>query len=128
MRWMAAWIAGVGLGCGEPCPTGSFEESNYCVGGCPELADLSEGCIGSHTQQICRLGSREVIVTGGNDAVRMYFDPEAGTMLAVQQLDPPQREVAEVASCEASEWFGEDLTGCTLQGEPETVPCDGLDE
>ncbi len=129
MRATITWGCLAALGCGQPCPTRPLAESSYCSDdGCTRLSELSMGCIGSHTEQECDVGGATFVVTGGDDAARLYFDPDRGTLVAVQELDPLQREVADVASCEASTWFGEDLTGCTLAGDATTVPCDGITE
>ena len=61
------------LACGEPCPTEPLSASAWCGddgAACPALADLSRGCIGSHTAQDCVVGGTTYTVTGGDDAAR----------------------------------------------------------
>ena len=119
-------LAGVALivaACGgPPCPVSDLADAAYCGGGaCVELASLSEGCIGSHTEQACKLGSDTYVLVASDDEVHLYFDQD-GHLVAERQLGEGDGDVC------ADAWYGLDLSGCEPEGEPETVPCTGQGE
>ncbi|MCB9680628.1 MAG: hypothetical protein H6733_04080 [Alphaproteobacteria bacterium] len=122
---LCATLLGITLASGcpspflSPCLAGPLSESHFCGDdgvSCGTLADQSKGCMGSHTEQTCQLGPVPYVVVGGDDASTLFFGPE-GALAAV-------RRVGEGTDTCEDAWFGLDLTGCQLVGEPERVPCD----
>jgi hypothetical protein len=97
------------------CPEAPLADSNECGddGECPRLEELSQGCLGSHTEQRCTLCGFEFTRADRGDFVDAYFDAD-GRLVAVQVRGEEQR------SCG---WFGADLSGCVALGEVERVPC-----
>ncbi len=119
MRWLVLFA----VGCVETeeagCPIGTLAESQYCGDdgvSCGTLDARSQGCIGSHTEQVCELDGQQWTKVGGDDAADLYYDGNA--LAAVRRVD-------EGASDECPDaWFGLDLSACALQGEPVTVYCE----
>lgn len=125
-------VAGSVSGCGVQAATcgdatcgvvGALEESDFCGDGnggtdCPELAQLSQGCMGSHTEQDCTACGRTFVKVGGDDAADRYF--EGQMLVAVRRNDQP------VGTCDVS-WYGLDLTDCVATGAVRRVDCDGDD-
>lgn len=104
----------------SPCLAGALAESSYCGDGgedCIALAELSQGCIGSHTEQPCTSGSVAYTRTGGDDAATLFFATD-GALAAVRRVG------AGTGAC-ADAWFGLDLSDCEATGAEVVVPCDG---
>jgi len=123
MRLLVALSALVALACSEaegPCGAGScpareLVDSNYCPDGeCVRLEQLSQGCIGSHTEQPCSLCGVVFTRVGGDDAATLYFE-ESGSLAAVR--------VSAEATGVCGGWYGTDLSACVDVGEPERVGC-----
>jgi hypothetical protein len=118
------WLAA--LSCSDPelpaciqpgCEAGSLVDSDYCPDGeCVRLEALSQGCIGSHTEQPCEFCGRPFVRVGGDDAAELFFE-QNGLLAAVHRLG------AGSARCDA--WYGIELAGCNPTGQSVTVPCDG---
>lgn len=99
------------------CRPSALSRSGYCGDGgteCITLASLSQGCIGSHTEQTCTLYNQSFTKVGGDDAADLYFDPD-GVLHAVHRLE-------DVRNC--PDWYGLNLSGCVPTGEPITVSCE----
>jgi hypothetical protein len=122
MRWVCLFVVGCTGDEGGACPAGELSESAYCGddGGCITLDSLSEGCIGSHTEQPCEQGDESFTKVGGDDAADLFFD--GNTMAAVRQIGEGSSETCPDA------WFGLDLSDCTPVGEPVSVPCESQGE
>jgi hypothetical protein len=135
LQWMiqrqrlAGLVAACALGacsdppgpCGAgPCSAGDLADSDYCPGGeCARLEELSQGCLGSHTEQPCTLCGFEFIQIGGNDDADLYYDRN-GRLAAVRRTS--------AASAACAGWYGADLSGCVATSEPVTVPCESSPE
>jgi hypothetical protein len=107
--------------CGSgPCEAGALAESGECGddGVCPRLEELSQGCLGSHTEQRCTLCGLEFTRADRGDFVDAYFDAD-GRLAAVQVRGEQAR------SCG---WFGADLSGCLASEEARRVSCDNAPE
>lgn len=117
---LALLLAACGAQTTSPCLAGALSESSYCGDSgedCIALADLSQGCIGSHTEQPCTSGSVAYTRTGGDDAATLFFATD-GTLAAVRRVG------AGDGTCEDA-WFGLDLSDCEATGDEVVVPCDG---
>lgn len=111
---------GAGANCaGGDCPVRALTENPWCGGDCPALPQLSQGCLGSHTEQDCTFCGETYVRVGGNDAVTLYYRP-GGTIAAVAERG------LDLACDEA--WYGLDLSTCVDQGERRTVLCEGQGE
>jgi hypothetical protein len=118
MRWL--WLCTIGCtgGAGD-CPVGDLSESHYCGddgNSCAPLDSLSQGCIGSHTEQSCERGDGAWTLVGGDSFVERFY--EGNTMVAVRRIGEGSSDTCPDA------WFGLDLSDCTPVGEPVTVECD----
>jgi hypothetical protein len=112
--------SGVGENCaGGECPVQALADNPWCGADCPALADLSRGCIGSHTEQDCTFCGETYVRIGRNDGATLYYRP-TGEVAAVAErgLD---------AACDET-WSGLDLSTCVDQGEPREVLCEGQGE
>src|SRR5688500_15715149 len=87
MRWWWLLAVGcVGQG-GGSCPVGDLADSHYCGDdgvSCATLDSLSQGCMGSHTEQICELDGEEWTLVGGDDAADLFYD--GNTLAAVRRV------------------------------------------
>jgi hypothetical protein len=113
------------LACGDDatsaCIVGDLADSPYCTPtNCLALSELSQGCIGSHTEQTCTSEGASYVLVGGDDAAKLFFYPD-GALAAVGV-------VGEGADACDDAWYGLDLSGCAPQGEEQTVTCDGTVE
>jgi hypothetical protein len=130
LHWMkdsAAWaLLGASLlgACSDPeapcgagtCPVGALADSRECPDGvCSRLEELSQGCLGAHTEQTCSVCGFELIRVGGIDDVERYYEP-SGALAAVRRVDE------STGACGG--WYGGDLSDCVLSGDPLTVPCE----
>ena len=111
-------------GCSDPthteCVVGELPESSGCGDGgtdCIVLADLVQGCMGSHTEQDCTVGRDTFIRVPESDVTNLFFHQD-GTLAAVQNLDEGSGDCAD-------DWYGLDLSTCERIGEPEQVNCEG---
>lgn len=106
--------------CDADCSVGPLSDSNYCGDSgedCIPLASLSQGCIGSHTEQACNALEGNFTRVGGDDAADLYFN-DAGELAAVRSISAD-----DIATCE--KWFGMDLSKCFEVGKAVQVECDG---
>jgi hypothetical protein len=120
---MSACLAAGCTGGGASCPVGDLADSHYCGDdgvSCPTRASLSEGCMGSHTEQTCEQDRQEWIRIGGDDAADLFYDGD--TLAAVRRIGEGDTE-----ACPDS-WFGLDLSACAPIGEPVPVYCDAQGE
>lgn len=102
------------------CPARDLVDGNYCPDGeCVRLEQLSQGCIGSHSEQQCSLCGVVFTRVGGDDAATLYFE-ESGSLAAVR--------VSAEATGVCGGWYGADLSACMPIGEPEQVPCESAPE
>lgn len=107
--------------CGAgPCEAGALAESNQCGddGVCPRLEALSQGCLGSHSEQRCTVCGVEFTRADRGDFVDAYFDAD-GRLAAVHMRGEQAR------SCG---WFGADLSGCMPTEELRRVSCENAPE
>jgi hypothetical protein len=107
--------------CGAgPCEAGPLAQSGECGddGACPRLEELSQGCLGSHSEQRCTLCGIEFTRADRGDLVDVYFDSN-GRLAAVQVRGEQAR---------ACGWFGADLSGCIPSEELRRVPCENASE
>jgi hypothetical protein len=112
--------SGVGENCaGGECPVQALADNPWCGADCPALADLSRGCIGSHTEQDCTFCGETYVRIGGNDGATLYYRP-TGEVAAVN-ADEGDRVCDDA-------WYGLDLSTCVDQGEPREVLCEGQGE
>jgi hypothetical protein len=128
---MRAWTVALAVffaGCTElpfeTCPVGSLAESDYCGDdgvSCERLEDLSQGCIGSHTEQACVQDGETFVKVGGDDAADLYFGQD-GALVGVNRQGEGETDECPDA------WFGLDLSGCAAQGDPVTVSCESQGE
>jgi hypothetical protein len=120
VRWLVLML----VGCSEEeggggCPAGELADSHYCGDdgvSCETLAELSQGCMGSHTEQPCALDGKTYTLVGGDDAADLYYEGQA--LVAVARIGEGSSEECPDA------WFGADLSECEPTGEPVTVYCD----
>ena len=112
--------AGVGANCAVgDCPVHSLAHNPWCGADCPTLADLSQGCIGSHTEQDCTFCGETYVRIGGNDGATLYYRP-TGEVAAVNVIEGER-------VCDDA-WYGLDLSTCVDQGGSRQVPCEGQGE
>lgn len=97
------------------CAAQPLDDNPYCGAECQRLEQLSQGCLGSHTEQDCVACGSTYIRVGGDDAHWLFFDA-TGELVTVQII-------GEGSTCDDA-WFGIDLSECTLNGEVERVSCD----
>lgn len=108
---------GVGVNCvGGDCPVRALVDNPYCGADCPALADLSRGCLGSHTEQDCVFCGETYVRIGGNDGATLYYHP-TGEVAAVNVVEGER-------ICDDA-WYGLDLSTCVDRGEQRRVPCEG---
>lgn len=127
-RWLSCVVLALASACSDAegpcgpgaCPARDLVDSNYCPeGDCIRLEELSQGCIGSHTEQQCSLCGVVFTRVGGDDAATLYFE-DSGALAAVR--------VTAEATGVCGGWYGTDLGGCVDFGEPRRVGCENAPE
>ena len=123
LRFAILLSGGILSGCGDAtsamCVVGDLPQSSWCGDDgtdCIALADLSQGCIGSHVEQDCKLGEETYVRVPESDSANLFFGTN-GALVAVQVLGQGSGDCMD-------DWFGPDLSTCALVGEPKTVNCD----
>lgn len=101
---------------GGRCGSRKLTVNPYCGSDCQRLEELSQGCIGSHTEQECVACGTTYIRVGGDDASTPFYNAR-GEMVAIQIIGEGD------AAC-ADAWFGIDLSECVRTGEVRQVLCD----
>jgi hypothetical protein len=102
--------------CNGLCGARSLGDNPYCGSDCQRLEELSQGCLGSHTEQECVACGATYIRVGGDDQSTPFYDARA-EMVAIQIIGQGDSVCADA-------WFGIDLSECVPNGEVRTVPCD----
>jgi hypothetical protein len=100
------------------CGARQLADNPYCGVECQRLEELSQGCLGSHTEQDCVACGTTYVRIGGNDASTLFYDA-TGTLVTVQVMG----EGGAAAPCEDA-WFGIDLSRCVARGAVRRVYCD----
>jgi len=98
------------------CGAGALGDNPYCGSDCQRLEQLSQGCIGSHTERECTACGTTYIRVGGDDASTPFYD-DRGEMVAIQIIGAGD-------AC-ADAWYGIDLSECVPTGELRQVVCEG---
>jgi hypothetical protein len=112
---------------GDGCLAGDLRENPYCGSNCQRLRELSQGCIGSHTEQTCfSYGTPYLfyIEVGGNDGVRPFYNAH-GKMVAIQILGDGTNVGDRKRSACNDAWYGMNLSECTPTSEVRRVLCEG---
>jgi len=97
------------------CGSRNLEDNPYCGSDCQRLEELSQGCIGSHTEQDCVACGTTYIRVGGDDASTPFYNAR-GEMAAIQIIGKGDTACADA-------WFGIDLSECVPSGEVRQVLC-----
>ncbi|HTV17766.1 MAG TPA: hypothetical protein VMG12_03820 [Polyangiaceae bacterium] len=98
------------------CSVGALSANPYCGSECQRLEELSQGCLGSHTEQECDACGITYTRVGGNDDSVPFYDAQ-GEMVGIQMVGQGDGACVDA-------WYGIDLSECVPRGEVRRVVCD----